>query len=395
MDVILDTEVDTEVGGNIRHQPLFFDTAVLRVAPETGGPVAAEVPGKKHVYDPMWRSKTTFITVEDTISSYRRWLDENDIKENTAEAKSIKFKGESKERSWAFTINNPTSDDWKRLLSSKARYICGQVEVGAQGTPHIQGFLYFKNAVVKPVKMLPRASLEKAKMPEEYMCYCTKEDTRIAGPFEIGTPIEPGRRSDLETIAVRVRDGMTLAAVAQEEPAMFSKYHRGLTALRNITRKHRTGAPVITWIWGVSGQGKTKMPQDVHGRQNCYIKDGTCWWDGYDQQDCVIIDDFDKNAWPIRQLFKLLDEYECQTQIKGDYVKINSPYIYITCEFHPDTYYDDGSPNTLVQLKRRLMGGIFNMARTAGSEPVKMPPEGMIYSNGDGTYTTVITKKGD
>jgi len=46
-----------------------------------------------------------------------------------------------------------------------------------------------------------------------------------------------------------------------------------------------------------------------------------------------------------------LDRYRYQGQVKGGYVNINSPFIYITCE-HPPSYYWSG--NELDQITRRL-----------------------------------------
>lgn len=74
------------------------------------------------------------------------------------------------------------------------------------------------------------------------------------------------------------------------------------------------------------------------------------WWDGYEQQEAIIIDDFD-GKWPYRDLLRLLDRYPYQGQYKGGYVKINSPYIYITCEYSPSFFWRG---NEFAQIHRRL-----------------------------------------
>lgn len=50
-------------------------------------------------------------------------------------------------RTYLGTLNNPTVDpkDFleKWFTQGKARYVCGQLEKGEEGTPHIQYFLNF------------------------------------------------------------------------------------------------------------------------------------------------------------------------------------------------------------------------------------------------------------
>lgn len=106
----------------------------------------------------------------------------------------------------------------------------------------------------------------------------------------------------------------------------------------------------------------TAQRQPVEKHKTYYIKDGTQWWDEYEQQEAIIIDDFD-GKWPFRDLLRLLDRYPYQGQFKGGYVPINSPFIYITCEHPPDWFWGpmakapltgDRSANELAQMLRRI-----------------------------------------
>lgn len=86
-----------------------------------------------------------------------------------------------KSRGWVLTINNYTPEELDLLTilnGTPTQYIWGE-EIGEKcGTPHIQGFLYFKNArsfnSIK--KMFPRARIEKAKgSPQQNLTYCSKD----------------------------------------------------------------------------------------------------------------------------------------------------------------------------------------------------------------------------
>jgi hypothetical protein len=89
---------------------------------------------------------------------------------------------------WLITYNNPP-DDWRTYFKALgADYGIGQLEVGENGTPHIQGLLYWKKGVrgtffkSKRIwsKGIPVTHVEKVTK------YCTKTETRKDGPFTFG-----------------------------------------------------------------------------------------------------------------------------------------------------------------------------------------------------------------
>lgn len=172
--------------------------------------------------------------------------------------------------------------------------------------------------------------------------YCKKDGNLI---LEKGEASQQGKRNDLEVAIETIKNGGKLTDI---DPVLIVKYERGFKAIKHLNTKDRTEQPKVIWLWGLSGTGKTRRA--VEHSDSFYIKDGTQWWDGYDQQDVIIIDDFD-GRWPFRDLLRILDRYPYQGQTKGAYVKINSPTIYITCEFPPSHFWSD---NDLKQVTRRL-----------------------------------------
>lgn len=270
----------------------------------------------------------------------------------------------TRSRGWMLTINNPTfkdSDDTidcHRVIQDccnkwKGGYAIYQLETGANGTPHLQIFLHFGNQIMfnslqKYFK--GQAHIEAARDPKACLKYCSKDETRTEGPWEVNPDNRPeqGNRSDLDEIA-KAFVKMDLKEFVTEYPAAYTKWNKGLKALKYDIEEHRKIKPTITWLWGLAGVGKTRYAREQHSK--VYIKDGTQWWDGYDQSvEAIIIDDFD-GRWPFRDLLRLLDRYEYQGQVKGGYVKINTPIIYITCEFPPEEYWQG---NELDQVLRRL-----------------------------------------
>lgn len=270
-------------------------------------------------------------------------------------------------RGFMLTINNPTELVEETLKSDKFRYLVYQVESGDEKhTEHIQAFIYYENARVWPKKRYPGAHIEIARCNKAAIKYCMKEETRVRGPYEFGVRPEQGRRTDLEELASEIAKGEKKASdIAIDNPIAYVRYHRGLKALEESVTKSREIEPKVIWLWGKAGVGKTKWAFDNYPRDEIYIKDGTQWWDGYNGEKCVLIDDFD-GRWPFRDLLRLLDRYPYRGQIKGGYVKIVSPVIIITCEFPPEdeSMYGwdlDDEPdirekcqNKLDQITRRL-----------------------------------------
>lgn len=82
-------------------------------------------------------------------------------------------------RAWCFTVNNDTFDDLQTLLDAMFEYLVFGFEVGGKKhTPHMQGYIYFKNAIrqVSAKKILPRAHLLVAKGgPDDNYDYCSKD----------------------------------------------------------------------------------------------------------------------------------------------------------------------------------------------------------------------------
>lgn len=258
---------------------------------------------------------------------------------------------ENQHRDWCFTYNNYTEEGERQVKEYRCEYLVYGREIGDSGTPHLQGYIEFKSpkrlATLK--KQLPKEihwELRKG-TKKQAADYC-KEDGDF---FEKGEMTRQGERTDLHRVNELVEEKATLATIAEECPTEFIKYQRGITALRNLrVLKPRSGPAICVWLWGKTGVGKTRFPFDTHN--TVYIKDGTMWWDGYDQQEAIVVDDYD-GKWPFRNFLQFLDRYPFQGQVKGGYVNINSPYIYVTCEFPPSSLY---SGTELAQVERRLTG---------------------------------------
>lgn len=99
----------------------------------------------------------------------------------------------AKKRSFIFTVNNPqlNTTDFLEMLRgmSGVEAVVFQHEVGENGTPHYQGYMRFKNArLFGPLCTQLGGWVRPCNNDVGARKYCSKNRTRIAGPFGFGCP---------------------------------------------------------------------------------------------------------------------------------------------------------------------------------------------------------------
>ncbi len=241
---------------------------------------------------------------------------------------------------WMFTINNPSSNEIPRNWPG-VRYCIWQLEAGENGTPHLQGYVVLeKKKRLGGMKRLDKGAHWETRQGTHVQAqeYCRKELSRVEGPWEIGRDLEPGRRLDLESIAQAVSEGAPVRRFAQEAPALYSRYHRGLHALSLACSRPRKWKTKVTVVYGETGVGKSKWACEKY--PDAFWKaPNSIWWDNYAQEEIIIIDEF--YGWmPYCEMLRLLDRYPCQVQIKCGSLNFAPREIIILSNKAPEDWYD-------------------------------------------------------
>ncbi|AXH74046.1 MAG: helicase [Circoviridae sp.] len=260
-----------------------------------------------------------------------------------------------------FTLNNYSESDYDRIklfIELNAVYgIIGR-EIAPTGTHHLQGFANFGRTNRKTFKILkgesaigPKAHIEKAVATDEQnKTYCSKDGMY----WEHGEVQSPGKRNDLQAVAEAIESGRTIEQVANDFPVQFIKYHRGIQALKSIRdqrhqRKEKTEVHVLI---GPPGSGKSRYANaKAISNGSTYYKPRGEWWDGYEGQTSVVIDDF--YGWlKYDDLLKIMDRYPYQVPVKGGYRQFTSKYIYITSNVDVDRWYKFEGYTTTALFRR-------------------------------------------
>lgn len=188
--------------------------------------------------------------------------------------------------------------------------------------------------------------------------YCTKEESRIDGPWEFGKPVKQGQRTDLEELAEQVVDiKKPFVDTMLDNPTMTIRYPRGMQTLRTaaLTKAGMQQRDVeVIVIIGDPGSGKTRTIWDSHKPEEIYSLTCTTqsvWFDHYDGQKVLLIDDY-KGWIPYTFLLNMLDRYPLKVPVKGSHVAALWTKVYITSNYEIETWYAPGF--NMEALHRRI-----------------------------------------
>lgn len=243
-------------------------------------------------------------------------------------------------KTWCFTAFDLDLDYETQLEPLSPKYCVYQHEICPDtGNEHIQGYIQFtSNKSLRTLKKArPTDHWEiRRGTHEEARNYCMKAASRKPDtvPVEHGTYTKQGQRVDLETLAEKIRDEhLTVRQVALLAPAKYLQYHRGIRDLVNICAEpytHPTTRGI--WLYGPSGIGKSYLVRETF--PDLYIKSQDEWWQEYDSEEAVLLDDFDHKGKHLTHELKIWsDRYAFRANVKNSSVQTRYKYFIITSNY--------------------------------------------------------------
>lgn len=251
----------------------------------------------------------------------------------------------SRARNFCFTINNYTEQDVQNILGTECKYVCFGKEVGESGTPHLQGYICFQNArhfnALKKVHATAHWEVAKG-LPSQAKAYCQKD-----GDFyEVGIcPVDPSSKG----MGEKRRWEEAFEAVSENRYSDVPKdiLCRSLKSIEYAVSRVKESAIVLKeldaldneWRWGDPKSGKSQGARKEN--PDHFIKLPRCkWFDGYNYESCIIIEDVDPESSKTAQFVKTLaDVYVVPVEVKGGTMKIRPKRIIVTSNYPPSDIF--------------------------------------------------------
>lgn len=231
---------------------------------------------------------------------------------------------------------------------------------------HLQGYLRTEKKVrLSALKKLhPTAHWEKRNgNHQQARAYCSKEETRIDGPWVIGedgSEPRPGTRTDLNIIKRKIDEGYLEEAIADEHFATWTKCFKAVREYKRLKSLPRTWATETIYLYGPTNVGKTSLAKNMYPRElkhkNWWMPKSNSlsspvWFDGYEGQPHVVINEF-RGEIPVGLFLELLDNCSTTVPVKGGFVNWCPRQCFITSNFHWKNYYP---ASEWPQIDRRLI----------------------------------------
>lgn len=263
--------------------------------------------------------------------------------------------GKDRLRNFCFTnFNLPY--DYTTLTKMSSYLVYGVETCPKTQKKHHQGYCELKNqtAFSTVQKSIQGCHIEKRKgTAMEAANYCKKGDDNLysgENVTEIGEISKGGTRTDIKSTYEYAKENKSLIQFIDETQPNLQDI-KIFQIAKQCYQQERRFKPEVTWLYGSTGTGKTRYVMELEN--DLWVSGRNLkWWEGYENQEATLFDDFRKDFCTFHELLRILDRYPYTVEIKGGSAKLNSKRMYITSCYHPQDMYD--TREDVTQLLRRI-----------------------------------------
>jgi len=202
------------------------------------------------------------------------------------------------------------------------------------------------------------AHLEIARDVAASLKYCSKLETREAGPWAVGpVPTMSGKKTgpSVTNHPINMLKRMRVVDYLQFNPGHWRSV-RALQQIRTSLQPKRSWPTQGVLLTGETGKGKsricTTIAQYLHGADVNFV-DALPWFDGIDAESLIVFEEFRGQLNP-STLLRLFDRSPLTVAIKGGTVQFLASWVIMTSNLTLDEMYPTLDKKTIDALKRRI-----------------------------------------
>lgn len=235
-----------------------------------------------------------------------------------------------------------TKEDALELLSARYRlvkYVIAE-EMHADGEPHLHAFLQLASRTEFKPTMFDleeyHGNYQPAKSWRCVEAYCKK-----GGCYITNEDIDSARRKkakrNMELINMSAKE-----AVDQGEISLLAlpQFLKAKIAYENLKEVPLLIERECFWIYGEPRLGKSYACRSAY--PELYEKPQNKWWDGYQGETAVLLDDFDKQGACLGHYLKIwADNYRFNAEVKGGMLRPCYTVLLVTSNYTPDQIFTE------------------------------------------------------
>lgn len=182
-----------------------------------------------------------------------------------------------------------------------------------------------------------------------------------------------------------IDEGKTEKEVADVAFGTWCRHYKAIERYRMLTVAHRSWPTTALVYWGPPGTGKSSHALEMGGESQYWLQQpkhsgGDIWWDGYDGQRVVVIDEM--AGWVPRTLcLRLIDRYPMHVETKGGAKPFLAELVIFTSNKPPDMWWPRVGLGAMERRLTEPLGFVFYF-----------PMGGVVDEEGEANYRAELAQ---
>lgn len=239
---------------------------------------------------------------------------------------------------------------WKTAQEQAKYAIMSDDDKTEEGQLHWHCFVQFDYQVRASIFKTSTAHYERSFSDIGSIDYCKNKGPNY---MELGKYILKNNNGKDWEKFIEVLKNYTINEIIESEYSMlYARYRQFAGEVMTRFRKLETiqGELKNEWYWGPTGTGKSRKAREEN--PGAYLKNQNKWWDGYDDEKVVIIEEWSPEVKGLTNYMKIwCDRYPFLAEIKGSAIKIRPEKIIVTSNYSIDECFEG---TDLEAIRRRF-----------------------------------------